>query len=266
VTGGQLRVAVVQTDPSFGEVRSNVQTALSMMAEAEADLYVLPELFSTGYNFIDRGELASLAEPTGGPTMEAVAAFCRKRRCHAVYGFAEAAGDIYNSAALISPAGPAGIYRKVHLYDRENVLFAPGDLGFPVFDTAFGKLGIMICFDWIYPESARTLMLQGAQVIAQPANLVLSYCPDALLTRSIENRVFIALADRVGTEDRGGRPLSFIGKSEIVSPAAEVLQRLGNEAGIAVAAIDPREAENKKVNEFNDIVKGRRPKAYGGGL
>lgn len=261
-----LRVAVIQTNPVFGNVRRNVEDALAVMAGARADLYVLPELFSTGYNFTDRKELLPLAEPSGGPTMEAVAAFCRKKKCHAVYGFAEKDAEIYNSAALISPGGLKGIYRKVHLYDRENVLFAPGNLGFPVFETPFGKLGIMICFDWIYPESARSLMLRGARIIAHPSNLVLSYCPDALITRAIENRVFFALADRVGTEDRGGVKLEFIGKSEIVSPRGEVLKRLGNTAGIAISEIDPAEAENKKVNEFNDILKGRRPGSYHGGL
>ena len=259
-----VRVAVVQTAPLFGEPKRNVEEALTLMAEAPpADLYVLPELFNTGYNFNDRAELDPLAEPPGGQTMASLAAFCRKNNCHLVYGFAEkAAGGIYNSAALLSPGGLSGIYRKVHLFDRENELFAAGDRGFPVFPTPFGNIGIMICFDWIYPESARSLMLAGARIIAHPANLVLSYCPDALVTRSLENRVFIAMADRAGREDRPGRPLTFIGSSEIVSPRGEVLGRMGKDPGVIVREIDPAAADSKKMNEFNDIVKGRRPSEY----
>src|SRR5258708_3825489 len=172
-----MKFTVVQTDPAFGEVEANIGEALSRMAEADkTDLFVLPELFNTGYNFESAGEAARLAEPADGTTFARMAQFAKAKSCWVVYGFAEKGDRIYNSALLVGPDGVAGLYRKVHLYNRENLFFSPGNMGFPVFDLPFGRIGIMICFDWIYPESARTLALGGAALIAHPSNLVLPHC------------------------------------------------------------------------------------------
>ncbi|MBM4161616.1 MAG: acyltransferase [Ignavibacteria bacterium] len=258
-----MRLAIVQTNPVFGEVELNVRSALNLMRSTPADLYVLPELFNTGYNFIDGVEVSRLAESTSGPTFQSVAEFARDQACHVVYGFAESAGRIYNSAALVGPGGFMGLYRKVHLFDREHLFFTPGDLGFRVFNLPFGNVGLMICFDWIYPEAARTLALKGAHLIVHPSNLVLPYCPDAMVTRCVENRVFAATADRVGREDRGGVDLRFIGKSEIVSPRGEILGRLGaDEVGILVMGLDLHEADFKKLTGYNDLLVDRRPEQY----
>ncbi len=259
-----MKIAVVQTMPVFGETRANVSRTLEQMETAPADCYVLPELFNTGYNFVDTHEVELLAEPLDGPSMQALHQFCRARGCYVVYGFAERAGAaLYNSAAFIGPNGVIGRYRKVHLYYREKLFFAPGDLGFPVSEFPLGRLGIMICFDWIYPEAARTLALGGAQIIAHPSNLVLPHCPDAMVTRCLENRIFSATANRVGSEDRGGLKLSYIGRSEIVSPQGEILSRLDeSNPGVATADIDLNEAANKSINEYNDLLRDRYPSSY----
>jgi predicted amidohydrolase len=258
-----MRVAVVQTNPVFGETASNVKDALAMMETVDADLYVLPELFNTGYNFVDQKEVDRLAENSSGQTFQILSGFSEKKSCYVVYGFAEKADRCYNSASLVGPTGLVGKYRKVHLYSRETLFFAPGNIGFPVFDLPFGKIGIMICFDWMFPESARSLALGGAQLIAHPSNLVMPYCPDAMVTRCLENRVFAATADRIGKEDRGGVKLQYIGKSEIVSPRGEILVRLDeNEQGISVMNIDLEMASNKKINEYNDLLIDRKPGQY----
>ena len=166
----------------------------------------------------------------------------------------------------MGPKGVLGVYRKGHLFDRENLFFAPGNLGFPVFRLPFGTVGIMICFDWIYPESARSLALGGAELIAHPSNLVLPHCPDAMVTRCLENRVFSATADRVGKENRGGIELTYTGLSEIVTMKGEILKRLGaTETGMAVGECDLSQARNKKINSFNDLLKGRRTDQYASG-
>jgi predicted amidohydrolase len=258
-----MRLAVVQTNPIFGKNEVNVHTATERMREVPADLYVLPELFNTGYNFTTPDEIDRVAEKSDGATFRAMRGLAQRNSCYIAYGFAERADHIYNTAALVGPSGLLGIYRKVHLFDRENLFFKPGNLGFPVFELPFGNVGLMICFDWIYPEAARTLALKGAHLIAHPSNLVLPYCPDAMVTRGLENGVFIATANRVGRENRGDVDLRFIGTSEIVSPEGEVLARLGKEEeGIAVVEIDPKDAETKKINQFNDLLTGRRPDQY----
>jgi 5-aminopentanamidase len=258
-----MRLAIVQTQPIFGKNEVNIHTATEQMREVPADLYVLPELFNTGYNFTTPDEIDRVAEKSDGATFRAMVGFAQRNSCYVAYGFAERADQIYNSAALVGPSGLLGIYRKVHLFDRENIFFKPGNLGFPVFDLPFGKVGLMICFDWMYPESARSLALKGAQLIAHPSNLVLPFCPDGMITRCLENKVFAATADRVGHENRGDVDLRFIGTSEIVSPRGEVLARLGKEEeGIAVVEVDLEDADKKKINQYNDLLAGRRPDQY----
>jgi predicted amidohydrolase len=245
------------------EVKKNVDKALSLMETAPADLYVLRELFNSGYNFIDEAEVRTLAEPANGSTFRTICEWTKKHSCYIVYGFAEQADRIYNSGELVGPGGIVGIYRKVHLFYRENLFFTPGNLGFPVFNLPFGKIGIMICFDWIYPESARSLALKGAQLIVHPANLVLPNCPDAMVTRCLENRVFTATADRVGEENRGEFDLKFIGTSEIVAPNGKILCRLGvQESTISVVDVDLTLANQKKINDYNHLFEGRKMDQY----
>jgi 5-aminopentanamidase len=258
-----MRVAVVQTNPVFGEVRANVRDAVSLMESASADLYILPELCTTGYNFLSADEAASLAEPVDGYASAEFVKFAAGRGCHVVFGLAERGDRIYNSALLVGPGGIVSAYRKVHLFFREKLCFSPGNLGFPVADIPGCRIGLMICFDWIFPESARTLALAGAQIIAHPSNLVTPYCPDAMVTRCLENRVFSVTANRVGRENRGGADLTFIGLSEIVAPNGKILTRRdAMSPGITVADISPGDASEKRFNEFNELFNDRRADQY----
>ncbi len=258
-----MKLAVVQTAPEFGRVSENVGAALALMESVPADLYVLPELFTSGYNFESVGEAGQYAESLDGPTTQAMIRFCRSKKCHVCFGFAERDVVLYNSAALVGPGGLAGHYRKIHLYNRETLFFAPGNIGFPVFDIPGAKVGIIVCFDWFFPESIRTLALQGAEIILHPANLVLPYCPDAMVTRSIENRVFTATADRVGREDRAGTDLGFIGTSQITTPGGKILCRLGREhEEIDVCDINAADARNKSINPYNNLFSDRKTEFY----
>lgn len=258
-----MRLAVVQMNPVFGRNEVNIHTATEQMRQVPADLYVLPELFNTGYNFTSLEEVDRVAEKSDGATFRAMVGFAQRNSCYIAYGFVERADQLYNSAALVGPSGLLGIYRKVHLFDRENVFFKPGNLGFQVFELPFGKVGLMICFDWMYPEAARSLALKGAHLIAHPSNLVLPFCPDGMVTRCLENKVFAATADRVGRENRGDHDVRFIGTSQIVSPKGEVLARLGREEeAIAVVEVDPKDADKKRINQHNDLLAGRRPDQY----
>ncbi len=169
----------------------------------------------------------------------------------------------YNSAILVYPDGKIKVYRKVHLFFEEKLFFEPGNLGFPVFEVKGVKVGMMVCFDWVFPEATRSLALGGAEIIAHPANLVLPYCQDAMITRSIENRVFTITANRTGKDVRGDKELSFTGKSQIVSPSGErVLEFEGEEEGIKVIEIEPAMARDKNITEYNDLFRDRRPGVY----
>jgi predicted amidohydrolase len=277
-----LTVAAVQTAPAFGEAACNVEAALALVPPG-CDLAVLPELCATGYQFASRDEALALAEPVPeGPSCRRLLDFARRSGTTLVAGLAESvpasrrgggdaggeagtgggAGRIYNSAVLCRPDGSWGVYRKVHLFWDEKSLFDAGDLGFPVFPGCGTTLGLMVCFDWIFPEAARTLALAGAAVVCHPSNLVLPHCPDAMITRCLENRVFAVTANRVGEENRTGKPLRFIGRSQVVSPRGERLAACGDAgSGAAVAAIDLAVAD-KRITPRNDLFADRRPRAY----
>jgi predicted amidohydrolase len=260
-----MRLAFVQFAPDFGDVEENVSQALGLAEGVDADLYVFPELFATGYQFRDRQELQLLAEPaSGGPTIDRMLSWCRERGAFACGGWPEADGEaVYNSAFLIGPSGLRGVYRKTHLFWREKDLFdVSGDDPFEVYDIGSARVGMIICFDWIFPETARILALRGAQVILHPANLVLPYCPPAMVTRCIENRVFAVTADRTGTEHRWEDPMTFVGGSQIVNPNGEVLIRLEDEDAAVAIDVNPAEADDKMVTPRNDVFADRRVELY----
>lgn len=260
-----MRVGYFQFDPQFGEVKRNLDHVCQRLATVECDLIVLPELFTTGYQFVSVQEVRTLAEEVPGPSTARLTELAKARRLHVVAGLAERAGErTYNSAILVGPHGFVGHYRKSHLFFEETLWFSPGDTGFRVFDIGQARVGLMVCFDWFYPESARTLALKGADIIAHPSNLVLPHCPDAMVTRCVENHVFAVTCNRIGSEERGGKArLSYIGKSEVVTPDGTILRRAtADREELAIVEITPAEARNKKINPYNDLLADRRPRLY----
>ena len=258
-----LKVAAVQTRPEFGAVSANLEAALALVP-ADVELAVLPELCATGYQFRDRDELAALAEPLDGPVCRRLLAFAADTGTTLCAGHAERAGArLFNSAVLARPDGTLEVFRKIHLFWNERNLFDAGDLGFPVFAACGTTVGMMVCYDWVYPESARTLALRGAAVLLHPSNLVLPFCPDAMITRCLENRVFALTANRVGIEERvAGARLEFIGTSQVCGPLGAPLARLGaTETGAAVAVLDLATAD-KRITPLNDLWADRRPDQY----
>ena len=126
-------------------------------------------------------------------------------------------------------------------------------------------MGVMVCFDWVFPEAARTLALQGAELICHPSNLVLAYCQDAMRTRCLENAVFAVTANRIGTERRPRGELTFTGQSQIVSPGGEILAHSGAaDESLVVREVDLSAARDKSMTAQNDLFADRRPEFYGG--
>lgn len=260
-----MRIGVVQFNPVFGAVARNIAKAISMVRGKEADIWVLPELFASGYQIRDRAEAMALAEEMTGPTLKTMAEKAAEFDCWFCGGFPERSGDsIFNSAFLVGPDGDLFIYRKVHLFDNEKRCFDPGDLGFGVVEVRGVKVGLMVCFDWVFPESARTLALKGAQVILHPSNLVLPHCPEAMKTRALENRVCTVTANRIGSESRiEGQTLTYIGQSVVYSSRGEKLVHLGeSEEATAAVELDVEAARNKRVASLNDLFADRRSTHY----
>ncbi|HSB43631.1 MAG TPA: nitrilase-related carbon-nitrogen hydrolase [Nitrospira sp.] len=261
-----MRVGYYQNNPEFGKVTENLDRISARLDEAAADLIVLPELCASGYQFVSRDEVRALAEPIpDGPTTRRLLDIAKRKHLIIVAGLPERAGaSLYNSAVAVGPQGVIGSYRKTHLFFEETLFFTPGDTGFQVWDIAQAKIGVMICFDWYYPEAARTLALKGAEIICHPSNLVLPNCPDSMPVRCLENRVFAITCNRTGSEARGGKdPLTFIGNSEIVTPRGTILHRgPRDQEDLYIVEIDPAEARNKSVTRYNDLLRDRRESLY----
>src|SRR5258708_35129736 len=207
----KIRIACIQMQPAMAKVEANVAHSLGLIGRAVelgAKLVVAPELSNTGYMFQSREEAFALSEsiPTG-PTVKAWCGIAAKHGLHLVAGICERDGaKLFNSAVLIGPAGYIGTFRKVHLWNEENLYFEPGDLGFPVFHTAIGRVGMAICYDGWFPETYRLAALQGADIVCVPTNWVpipgqaKARPPMAnilTLAPAHSNSMFIAFADRV---------------------------------------------------------------------
>src|SRR5215471_15998380 len=268
----ETNIACAQIDCVLGAPQTNLQKIVSSLrsaAERDAKLVMFPECALTGYAYNSLAEATPFAEPIDGPSSQVIAEACRETGAYAVVGFIEADDDkLYNAAMLVGPDGVVGGYRKVHLpFIGIDRFLIPGDRQFEVFDLPFGKVGLNICYDISFPEAARVLKLKGAELIALITNW-----PEAAWrspefvasTRALENHLFFAATDRVGTE----RGWKFIGRSKVVDCNGDTLREAGTEdEELLVVPIDFQLANrNRIVNvagayEF-DRLKDRRPSHY----
>ena len=266
-----MKVAVAQTEPKLGENQRNLEQCLGLLEEAAgagAELLVLPECAIPGYMFESLEEAMPYAEEPAGPTTEALAEACRKLDVHAVCGLLERDGDrLRNAAVLVGPEGLVGTYWKTHLpFLGVDRFVTPGD-ELSVWDTPLGRVGVEICYDLRFPEVTRTLALQGADLIAHPTNFPMAAKAQTeivTLARSVENRIYLLTANRVGKERWG----EFCGWSQIVDPYGNRLAEAGEkEEALLVAEIDLAKARDKDYvvpGEYELYLFGdRRPELYG---
>jgi predicted amidohydrolase len=265
-----MRGGYLQFQPEFGKVDKNINKVTKLLSGEKFDLIVLPELANSGYLFADKKELVEFSEEIpSGRFCRAMFEIAEEKNAFIVSGICEREGDnFYNSSVVFKPDGSYELYRKIHLFDREKLWFTPGEVPLRVFELhkegikSF-RAGMMICFDWIFPEAARTIALNGAQLICHPSNLVMSYCQNAMSTRALENHVFIITANRIGKEANGGMELFFTGESVIVDPKGNYLARASvNEEEIKIVDMDLTKALDKNINPANDLFKDRRENFY----
>ncbi|NIQ04861.1 MAG: acyltransferase [Candidatus Korarchaeota archaeon] len=246
-----MKVATVQMEPLLGKVKQNRRKIIKFTrnaAEKGVDLIVLPELANSGYN-LKMNEVKETAERIPGETTQQLMNLSKEFGTTVVVGINEVAGEVfYNSAGIVTPNG-VETYRKVHLFNREKELFERGET-FKVVKTEHAKIGVMVCFDWFFPESAKILALKGADIIAHPSNLVLPYAQRAMPIRALENKVFTITANRIGKE----RDLTYTGQSQICSPSSEILAQASKEnEEMLVVDIDPEKARDKQITKRNHL-------------
>ena len=268
-----MKVAAVQMEPKILEKERNIARCLKLMrttAKEGAQLIIFPECALSGYCFASLAEAIPVAEPVPGPSSDKIASLCRELNAYVIVGLLEKDKNrYYNAAAFIGPQGLVGKYRKIHLphlgIDR---FVTAGDLPFTVYETGLGRIGMAICYDANFPESCRTLALQGADLIALPTNWPqgAESVPEVVIpTRALENHVFCIAANRVGKE----RGFSFFGRSKICHWVGITLEegKMGEE-DILYADIELADAREKRLvlepGEFEvDFISHRRPDFYG---
>jgi predicted amidohydrolase len=269
----KVKIAAVQMDPKLKKKEDNLEKIILKTREAAgegAELIVLPECALSGYMFNSRKEALTSAETVPGPSTERLATLCHELGIHAVVGMLEADGDhCFNVAVLIGPQGLVGKYRKTHLpFLGVDRFLDHGNNPFQVYRTPVGNIGLHICYDCNFPETARVMTLQGADILALPTNWPGSrgIIPQYVInTRAFENRVFMVAVDRVGTE-RGSK---FIGMSKITGPSGDTLAEGSRDnEEIFYAEVSLAEARQKhgviKPGEFElDCIGDRRPELYG---
>jgi 5-aminopentanamidase len=270
-----MKIACVQFAPVHKDIAANLSKIEQLLRASEsADLFVLPELSLSGYAFATTDEALPYATPESHPAITKLRSVAKELDSALAIGIIEEAdGKLYNAAYLISSEGEIVLrYRKVHLFYYEKVVFAPGDIGFPVAEitSASGesaKVGLQICYDWRFPEATRSLALAGAEIVAMPSNIVTTsgMLLTTIQTRAFENKVIVAFADRIGTEilqKDEPEQLTFRGESCIINFNGEICKKAAiSEISISYD-IQPKDSSKKLFNKFNDIIADRRPDQY----
>ncbi len=267
------RIAAAQMDVQLGQVAANLDTMierLEVAAATGARLTIFPECSLSGYCFDSREEAMPFAEAIPGPSCERLAAACSRLGAFAIMGMLESSGDkLFNACVLVGPSGVVASYRKIHLPFLGIDRFTdPGDRPFAVHSVGELRVGMNICYDSAFPESARVMALDGADLIALPTNFPPgAECMAAHVanTRAMENNVYYACVNRVGTE----REFAFIGQSKICDPSGRPLaEALHTNEEILYADLDIQRARSKRIvrvpdKHIIDRFADRRPEMYG---
>ncbi|WP_308467305.1 nitrilase-related carbon-nitrogen hydrolase [Rathayibacter soli] len=265
------RITCLQLSPAVADLDTNLALTSAAIREAVAAgarVVVVPELATSGYMLSSVEEARSVAIAPAHPVFAEWAAAVADVDGVAIGGFAELGEDglVYNSAAVVDSSGVRAVYRKVHLWDREKLIFTPGSVAPPVVDTPVGKVGVLICFDLEFPEFPRSLALRGAELIAAPTNWPRESVPagervpevTVAMATAYSNHVAIACCDRAGSE----RGQDWNEASCIIDSHGWVIATT-DASGTAVAELDLALSRDKTMSDLVDVFDDRRPELYG---
>ena len=258
----KFRIAILQFRPVLGNNRTNIERLEGFFDRVDgADLLLLPELANSGYNFSSKEAAARSAEDASdGPFTRFLKATARKKGFSIIAGLNETdQGKLFNTAILVGREGLLGKYRKIHLFMDEKDIFLPGNAGLPVFQVGNARIGIQICFDYLFPEPWRILAEKGADLVCHPSNLLTQNAHKCIPGLSLMNRIYIATANRTGQE--GG--LHFNGSSFITDPYGDVMKSASREnEELLIQDLDLALSRDKMVTPRNHAFNDRRPDSY----
>ena len=261
----EITVATIQMAPRLAEQPDNLAHMVEWLdkvcTEQHVDVAVFPELITTGYEC--GVQFTDLAERVPGPTVNLIAERAADYDTHVIFGMVtkeKVESILYDSAVMVGPEGQVvGTYHKTHLRGEERLAFRPG-FRYHVWELEFGNVGVLLGWDLAFPEVARSLALDGAELICACANWENPHADEwraYLLARAYENAVFMAGANRVGQE----YTYEFFGDSMVVGPRGHVYGRLDSgEEGYVVARIDLDQV--REVREEFQLFQCRQPAIY----
>ena len=256
-------VSVIQFQPAFADTEENIRRLKPLFDEVQGShLVILPELSNSGYNFRRYEEAFQFSEVIGkeGVFQDFLIAQAKSKNIFIVSGINEREGDkLFNTAILVGSEGVIGKYRKAHLFMNEQDIFQKGNTGFPVFDLGGFKIGMMICFDYLFPEPLRMMAQKGADLICHPSNLLTINAHRCLPGLSLMNRVFVATSNRIGTEG----DITFSGLSVFTDPSGNITKMASSDkTEIITTEIDTELSRNKMITARNHVFNDRRPEMY----
>lgn len=263
-----VNIGIIQFESELGAVEKNIRKSIKMIEEAaskEADIVCLPELFATGYDLdVLKEEVVKLSIKYNNLIIDSIAKAARENKVYVLAPFGEVrdiSSVVYNSAVLFDDNGnKVGSYAKTHLHEMDKPYFKAGS-ELPVFDTKYGRIGILICYDLAFPEPSRSLCLDGAEIIIAPAAWGVEFYARwraQLSHRALENVLFTVGVNRVG--DKEG--MHFFGKSMVCDPNGQVLAVLPeDEELVDVVAIDLDDVRKYRIE--TTFLQDRRPQIYG---
>jgi 5-aminopentanamidase len=262
-----MKISLIQYCPQHSAADKNRKYIIDKCTSIVSDIVVFPELSVSGYYFTNKEALLPYSDKIDSEFFSKIQAISTKQNKIICLGFAENTdNNIFNSCICIFPKSEYNaVYRKSHLFYKERFAFEQSNRGYfvinyPDFDI---KIGLMICYDWRFPESARTLGLKGADLILCPSNLVTPIWDRVMPARAIENKVYVAVANRIGIEKTEDNQLLFTGKSAVYSYNGDILALAKSDTEEVISCeLFPEQTRNKSFNEFNDIFKDRRPELY----
>lgn len=260
-----MHLSVIQFETLVGQKEKNLQTIEDYIHCIDSEILVFPELATSGYYHKDKKQLTDVADNYESNTVQKFQKLSTDLNKIIVFGFPELIDDkIFNSAAILIPNSElSSVYRKTHMFYKEKFVFDEGDSGFNIIEFNGLRLGTMICYDWRFPEAARTLSLKGADLIVCPSNLVTGVWQNVMSARALENKVYIAVSNKIGKEEAEEEQLIFNGESAIYSYDGTYLAKASKDKEqVLTVEIFPSKTRDKSFNDYNDIIKDRRPKFY----
>lgn len=255
-----MKVGCAQFDCQFGAKEHNLKKIEFLANQSRSDLLVFPEMATTGYMVAGRDELRKIAEPVPeGVSVQRLKVIAKLTNKLLIVGLPEIDRDkLYDSAVAVGPRGYITKYQKTHRFLKEKLYFDPSETKSPVFEWRGARIGVGICYDYMFPEYWRSLALQGADIFCNTANFVFNYGFTLMRARALENGIFSLCTNRVGVE-RGQR---FTGGSEVVDTRGQIIKKARDREEILDVEINLSLARNKQWNEYNDLISDRRPEMY----